>query len=482
MQASLPPMARTVAAPVGSQSLPTQGSQNLVVSFLDMPVIVFVNGKSGGKQGKVLISEFEKLLPKEQVFDILNGGPLAGLMKYRFVPNLRVLACGGDGTGRWVLETLDKIKADLGPTFRQPPVGILPLGTGNDIGRVLGWGGGYNNEPLKPILDDLIRAVEVPLDRWIVEIEEEGGRSFNSTSDGPTTAVMNNYLCLGFADAKIALNFHQRREQSPDLFFNRNVNKLWYVNYGVREILKDSTVGGQYLSNYMAIEVDGRPVSLPQDCEGIVVLNLPSYAGGMNLWGPKEEPGYTTVSMSDFRLEVIGLRSVFHLGQIGAGLVEGGVRIAQGCSLRIHFLPNSPPMPGKIDGEPWLQANAARFHIRHLTQSRMLCKLDSPGCLVAPQLCGWMYNRRRVRWKLRWVVLHSGYLWVYLTRTDQTFRERVNMSGAKVQLTNRLRAQECFGITEPCTGKSLTFSVQDTGASLGDWLLNLQRAGAVYVD
>jgi len=74
---------------------------------------------------------------------------------------------------------------------------VIPLGTGNDIGkmnirmtivrlslhvikgRVIGWGGGYNNERLEPILDDLMKAIEVPLDRWIVEIHEEGGRSFS---------------------------------------------------------------------------------------------------------------------------------------------------------------------------------------------------------------------------------------------------------------------------------------------------------------
>ncbi len=75
---------------------------------------------------------------------------------------MRIIACGGDGTAGWLLSAIDEIE------FAHPPaLAILPLGTGNDLARTFGWGGGFNNEPLYDFIYKVISGKIVKLDRYL---------------------------------------------------------------------------------------------------------------------------------------------------------------------------------------------------------------------------------------------------------------------------------------------------------------------------
>lgn len=50
-------------------------------------------------------------------------------------------------------------------------VGVIPLGTGNDMARFLGWGVGYRGEPLAPVIQSLAKSETRLLDRWQIDVE-----------------------------------------------------------------------------------------------------------------------------------------------------------------------------------------------------------------------------------------------------------------------------------------------------------------------
>ena len=71
------------------------------------PLLVFVNTKSGGQTGELLLYRLRSLLHENQVYDLLkDGGPKKGLDFFKDVPGFRVLVCGGDGSISWVLNEM----------------------------------------------------------------------------------------------------------------------------------------------------------------------------------------------------------------------------------------------------------------------------------------------------------------------------------------------------------------------------------------
>ncbi|XP_073898882.1 diacylglycerol kinase theta isoform X3 [Castor canadensis] len=143
------------------------------------PLLVFVNPKSGGLKGRDLLCSFRKLLNPHQVFELTNGGPLPGFHLFSQVPCFRVLVCGGDGTVGWVLATLEEMRHRL--ACPEPSVAILPLGTGNDLGRVLRWGAGYSGEDPFSVLVSVDEADAVLMDRWTILLDaQETGSAENS--------------------------------------------------------------------------------------------------------------------------------------------------------------------------------------------------------------------------------------------------------------------------------------------------------------
>uniref|UniRef100_A0A8C7YWD6 Diacylglycerol kinase n=1 Tax=Oryzias sinensis TaxID=183150 RepID=A0A8C7YWD6_9TELE len=203
-------------------------------SPLMKPILVFVNPKSGGNQGAKLLQMFMWILNPRQVFDLSQGGLREALELYRKVPNLRILACGGDGTVGWILSALDELQ--MNP---QPPVAVLPLGTGNDLARTLNWGGGYTDEPVSKVLCHVEDGSVVQLDRWNLSVEKSSPQPEEGTQKLPLD-VFNNYFSLGF-DAHVTLEFHESREANPEKFNSRFRNKMFYAGAAFSDFLQRSS-------------------------------------------------------------------------------------------------------------------------------------------------------------------------------------------------------------------------------------------------
>lgn len=145
--------------------------------------------------------------------------------------------------------------------------------------------------------------------------------------------VMNNYFGIGI-DAKISLDFHNKREEHPEKCRSRAKNYMWYGVLGSKQWLQKTY---KNLEQRVQLECDGQRIPLPS-LQGIVILNIPSFMGGTNFWGgTKEDDCFLAPSFDDRILEVV---AVFGSVQMAACRLINlqHHRIAQCQSVQINIL------------------------------------------------------------------------------------------------------------------------------------------------
>jgi diacylglycerol kinase family enzyme len=111
----------------------------------------------------------------------------------------RIIVAGGDGTVSWLINEMEKLEIDFQvffclfkfPSKQSPfigqiypltfvndkhrPIGILPLGTGNDLSRTLGWGAKFNDALnlnfFHGYTQKWLEAVDDNFDIWTLEVD-----------------------------------------------------------------------------------------------------------------------------------------------------------------------------------------------------------------------------------------------------------------------------------------------------------------------
>lgn len=375
----------------------------------EAPMVVFINSRSGGRHGPDLKVRLHQLIAEEQVFDLQDVKPqefvLYGLGCLEKLASLgdqcakeirekiRVVVAGGDGTVGWVLGSLGELRR----LHREPvpPVGVIPLGTGNDLARSFGWGGSFPfawKSAVKRSLDRASTGQVCRLDSWDVKIstpmgeeiklphslkpiedcaldedlEFEGQLPEKSSCFG---GVFYNYFSIGM-DAQVAYGFHHLRDEKPYLAHGPIANKLIYSGYTCSQgwfftpCTSDPSLRG--LKNILRMHIkkvnrtEWEKVPVPSSVRAIVALNLHNYASGRNPWGnlkPEylEKRGFVEAHVDDGLLEIFGLKQGWHASFVMVELISAK-HIAQAAAIRLEIRGGEwKNAYMQMDGEPWKQ-------------------------------------------------------------------------------------------------------------------------------
>ena len=300
-----------------------------------MRSLVFViNPASGGRRGTWLMARLRERFAADRVLPI-HDIDLVALARSLDPSTCALVACGGDGTAASVLDAAWQADPDL-----PLPVGVLPLGTGNDLARSLGW---HGTEISPSSIDHDLHALQVAearvLDRWHL-----AGPGFTST--------FYNYVSLG-ADARIAKRFHALRLAHGAFFRSAKINRAWYGLVALGE------PGPEITPALTGLE-------LPDWSRAVVFANIPSYAGGTRL-SPE-------ITADDGWLDAFALGPGAVMALAAAGRRQPhSLGRRKSWTWQLH-----QPTVLQLDGEP-LRAAPGLWNIDHRGRAKALAWTTGPG-------------------------------------------------------------------------------------------------------
>lgn len=329
-----------------------------------MRIIAFVNRGSGGNEGARVLDYLKNELGNENVFDIVaDAGPGRGLEERASDPSfeVRIIVAGGDGTFSWVANEVEK------RNLAHVRLVVIPLGSGNDMSRALGWGKKFSGmKRLKTFLEIVGNARAHKLDVWRLSAVAVEGAVMPTEEIGKEVRgarpLVCNYLSVG-ADAYVELRFNQLRWDNPEKYKSRMGNFRAHAHVGFRYMIRRPSRKIHVAEHIEQMLIDNKPVIIPPNLQAIIFLNIPSYGAGLQPWGSigtgqikrsdgNRDRNVRDMYVDDQQFEVIGLRNLTQFGLIKL-FGAHGVRLAQGRHMQLTL--KSDLSPFQVDGEPWEQ-------------------------------------------------------------------------------------------------------------------------------
>ena len=219
-----------------------------------------VNPVSGSGKGRSVFDALPGILdelglPRDRwTREVTQHGQVAEQARRLLESADRLIVAGGDGTVGQAMEGM-RLSGDS-----QVALGVVPLGTGNDLARELNHLKIFARHGLKPLIESLLQDRVSPLDLWRVG----------------DNAVMANYLSMG-TDGWITETFGRRRELSES---GHSVmgNKLRFAQAGMKCLAR--RLPADFRVNMTL--ADGSSLELPfGGNRSFLAMNICSYASGI---------------------------------------------------------------------------------------------------------------------------------------------------------------------------------------------------------
>jgi diacylglycerol kinase (ATP) len=320
-----------------------------------MPRLAFlINPVSGGGVGREVFLRLEEILDSFGVkrdswtAELTDASRLEEQADALIHSARKLIAVGGDGTIGIVLDRVRRLRPNAA-------IGLIPLGTGNDLGRELGVYRVYDSKGLVACLKRLLSAPALPFDLW---------------DAGQGRATLVSYLSAGL-DAAVLRDFDRARKRNA-LRGGTLGNKLYYLRAFLARMRYRFPAGASAL-----LETDGGSVEIPLEGKRVLLAaNINSYAAGAHPFpGSRFDDGVLEVAVYETLGQYFAVAAGSRLFPRLASWLRR--RLPRHAARRITLhLPSGVPL--QIDGEdftnrfddgPLEVAFAARVRLLDLRRS-----------------------------------------------------------------------------------------------------------------